>query len=447
MDTPLILPICSVQPDFQSSVRDVNDGFVPEEKFWVSFYKTGEDSVHGEVHVSLNDRDRNLVVFNGRKGISFKAGAEPNSYLAACNERGIPDTKVSIPAETFSDPLPQANKGVKISAFDIAPDGSQFAAGYDDGSVYIVPISPSSSVGHSVARRTHLSTITSLRFFPSSRVLLTSSADFSLSVLPADLPTSTPLSSDPTRITPVRTLKGHTRSVTSTAIIARGRTILSASKDATLRLWDVSSGTQVRTMNTQAYTSVNAISAGEKAESVFAPPPNGTSSAVPVAMDPREVETADKVVYCALSSGSFETFDLGTKLPVYLSPNSSTTSSPSLESIAYSPSHSLLATGSVNGIVTVYDTRSLGTPLAKFKRNGASIEDLAFTSSPSGPDIGLAIATSDGLPYVANVRPEGPSVRAELVGTDCDGVRCVRVGCEGHVWTAGDDGIVRQYEM
>jgi proteasomal ATPase-associated factor 1 len=76
MDTPLILPICTVQPDFETSIRDVNDGFVPEDKFWVSCYKAGEESVHGEVHVSLNERDRNVVDFVGRKGIAFKAANE-----------------------------------------------------------------------------------------------------------------------------------------------------------------------------------------------------------------------------------------------------------------------------------------------------------------------------------------------------------------------------------
>lgn len=212
-----------------------------------------------------------------------------------------------------------------------------------------------------------------------------------------------------------------------------------------MRLWDVSSGEQIRSIGTKNFTSVNAIDAGEKAESVFAPPPDGASSPHPESsIDPREVETADKVVYAALANGAFEVFDLNTKTSVHYH-EPSTRGASSLESIAYSPTHGLLATGSLNGTVVVYDTRSLGTPLTSFKRNGASVEDLAFLPSASSGDVGLAIATSDGLPYVANVRPEGPSVRAELIGTDCDGVRCVRVGSEGMMWTAGDDGVVRQY--
>ena len=54
------------------------------------------------------------------------------------------------------------------------------------------------------------------------------------------------------------------------------------------------------------------------------------------------------------------------------------------------------------------------------------------------------IATEDGLPYVADVSPNGPVIRAELVGTDCDAVRFVRV-VGRDVWSASDDGAVRRY--
>ena len=337
----------------------------------------------------------------------------------------------------------------QISAFDVAPDGSQFATGYDDGSVYIVSAT-ASTAPPSVARKCHLSTVTSVRFFPSSRVLLTAGADFALSILPAEptIPSSpsSPPSNDPVRISAVRWLKGHTRAITSTGIIARGRTIVSGSKDATIRLWDVSSGTQIRTLGSAGLKPVLALSLGERGEGALMLPPDGEPAALPVSLDPREVETADKIVFCALASGTFQAFDLGTKLSVFHS--QVVGSGAPLQAISYSPAHNLVATGSGNGVVSVFDTRSLEVPLVSFSRNSASIEDLAFVSLSQGnAEVGLAIATEDGLPYVANVRPEGPSVRAELIGTDCDAVRIVRVGSSpGTVWTAGDDGVVRRYE-
>ena len=74
-------------------------------------------------------------------------------------------------------------------------------------------------------------------------------------------------------------------------------------------------------------------------------------------------------------------------------------------------------------------------------RNGASIESLAFTSSGTG----LAVATDDGLPFIANISLDIPEVEAEFVGGDCEGVRAVR-SRENEVWTAGDDGVVRVYQ-
>ena len=198
-------------------------------------------------------------------------------------------------------------------------------------------------------------------------------------------------------------------------------------------------------MGVTRYTGVLSMSIGESGASAFSRPPNGdeneANGETPLPMDPCEVDTADKVVFCGLSDGTFEAFDLNSKLSVF---RSSATGMGPLHSIAYSSEHSLLATGSGSGVVRVYDTRSVSSPLVSFQRNSASVEDVAFTSS--GGRIGLAIATEDGLPYVAHIRPEGPSVCAELVGPDCDAVRCVRVGSDtNEIWTAGDDGIVRKY--
>jgi len=70
---------------------------------------------------------------------------------------------------------------------------------------------------------------------------------------------------------------------------------------------------------------------------------------------------------------------------------------------------------------------------------------MAFTFN--GAQVGIAVAAEDGLPFVAGVVPEGPEVLAELVGVDCDAVRCLKVRGEGgkDIWTAGDDGVVRRY--
>lgn len=278
-------------------------------------------------------------------------------------------------------------------------------------------------------------------------MILTSSVDFSLAIIPAD-PALPFASQSPSRVHPARTFKGHSRAVTSTEIISRGRTILSSSKDGTVRIWDVPSGTQIRSMGVRDYSPVLATSAGEKREAAILQPYSGVECGAPVPLDDREVDTSDKIVFCATQDGSIQAFDLGSKLSVFRT--DSTHGSPALQSITYSPSSSLLATGSSKGVITVYDTRALQTPMISFSRNTASIEDLAFltpSADNASAEVALAVATEDGLPFISGVRPEGPYVKAELVGSDCEAIRCVRVRAGStEVWTAGDDGVVRIYD-
>jgi proteasomal ATPase-associated factor 1 len=257
----------------------------------------------------------------------------------------------------------------------------------------------------------------------------------------------------------VRTLRGHTCSISDTAIISRGRNVLSGSNDGTIRLWDVSGGQQIRTITAGSgkFSPVLSISLGERGETELGRVrPDGEENPVAAAptVDEKEVDTTNKVLFCALGDGSFEVFDLGSKRSVF---HSKVEDRPAaLSSITYSPAHNMLATGSTQGAITVYDTRSLTSPLTSFSRNGASIEDLALATnikflsgSPSstGSDnqVNIAVAAQDGLAFVAGVRPEGPRVLAELAGIDCDGVRAARICAAGDIWTATDDGVVRRY--
>jgi len=429
---PIILPRITIQHDFQSVITDVREGTVPSEEFWISCYKLNEPSVHGKVFAELDEIDRNKVNLDSRGGVVVIYGDSPH-YNISCPQLGITPTKIRVPSRSFSG----SSSGLqRITAFDISPDGTQFATGGHDGTVLL---QPTNLPRYENKSKPHVSTITSLRFFPSSRVLLTAGADFSLSILPAKLEASESL------ISPARTLRGHTRSVTDTAIIAKGRNVLSSAKDGTLRLWDVSAGNSIRTIGSNHWTPIYSISLGIKGTATFGTPnPDGEPPSPPTPIEPNqnEVETGDKVVFCALSDGSLEAFDLGTKLSVH----KNKVGVRALTTVSYSPEHSLVATGSINGVVTVFDTRSLAAPVTSFVRGDSSIEDIVFTSSGvEDAGVGVVIGTEDGLSYVASVRPEGPAVLSELVGTDCDAIRVVRVSSDGAIWSAGDDGIIRRY--
>lgn len=113
-----------------------------------------------------------------------------------------------------------------------------------------------------------------------------------------------------------------------------------------------------------------------------------------------------------------------------------------LSAMAHSGSGNLFAAGSAKGVLAVYDVRCLSSSLVTFRRNEAGIEDLCFVNLDG--DGGLAVATSDGLPFVADARSDEVKVVAELAGVDCDPVRGVRVRGRD-VWCASDDAVVRKW--
>jgi proteasomal ATPase-associated factor 1 len=57
----LNLPIVTIQDSFSTVISEVESGLVPLDKFWVSCYLRSQTSVHAEVHVELDEKDRNLV--------------------------------------------------------------------------------------------------------------------------------------------------------------------------------------------------------------------------------------------------------------------------------------------------------------------------------------------------------------------------------------------------
>lgn len=176
---------------------------------------------------------------------------------------------------------------------------------------------------------------------------------------------------------------------------------------------------------------------------VISPPDGERTVELPPFIDPREVETDDKVAFGALNNGTFEVFDLRTKSSFFHSEPSSNTGRSPLESMAYSSSDHMLATGSRLGMISIYDTRQMSEALFTFHRNTSSIEDMVFLS-PGNNEVRLGIASTDGLPFITSIRPEGPQVVEELVGYNCDAVRSIK-SVNGSIWTAGDDGLVRRY--
>ncbi|KAJ3861923.1 WD40-repeat-containing domain protein [Lentinula novae-zelandiae] len=471
------LPIVTVQPTLPTVVNEVYSGVIPFENIWISCYNNyssdppvPSSSIHSKVRVVLDDEDREKVVYQVREGDVNISEEERRDfgyiYSVSSPSLRIPPTRLLFPIQEYADPeKSNPQKPHRITAFSLAPDKSQYAIGYLDGSVLLypsVPIRnsqskyPTSAINglSPVLTRAHRSTVTSLRFFPSSRVLLSSGADFTLQVYPADPIAAASVSSasgqSSKRVSSVRTLTAHTRSVTSSAMIGRGRAIISSSMDSTIRVWDVSTGEEETLVH-------SAAGVGIGINRIFLDPDRNFSTSEDTEPSP------NGRLYAALHDGSFEVFALdGSQKPRKLVHQFRSEKSihGALNAIAVSipigeAREKLIAVGSANGVISIYNASSYAS--VHFRRNDASIEDLDFVRLPQST-LGLVITTGDGLPWIASL-DELPitgsvdakvSVYAELVGGDVDAVRNVSVHTVSstvEVWTASDDGIVRRYVL
>ena len=273
-----------------------------------------------------------------------------------------------------------------------------------------------------------------------------------------------------------RTLTGHKRAVTTTAILGVGRNILSGSKDGSIKLWDVGAGKCISTVYNKSFLGVETIAIGPGARALResirkreSGPESDTAGILPAEADfePRTLagelaeDTADKLVIAGLSSGNglLAIFDLASKKPIIETfPHVPKTAavpgdrqSGMIHAVAYDPETRLLASASAKGIIVV---RDIGTMSGSgdcvntwvFSRNQAIVNDLAFIKTSSGVD--LVVTPASGLPFRADLSAQDGSVQVieEYAGWDAVPVNSVVVGTgEGNIWMAGGEGGLRQY--
>src|SRR5579859_2907060 len=105
----LHLPIVTIQPSFPSVIAEVHVGIIPSETFWISCYKTSEQSVHAKVHAELDEVDRDLVLLKDLGGDVDVKKDGVSSLQSSSSMRltlNIPRTKVLLPMREYTDPSP-----------------------------------------------------------------------------------------------------------------------------------------------------------------------------------------------------------------------------------------------------------------------------------------------------------------------------------------------------
>ncbi|KAF9318957.1 hypothetical protein BG003_010261 [Podila horticola] len=394
-----ILPAPVVQVTVQADWTDVVADVLrlnSTASFWVSCYKRGSPSVHGSAKVSVvGDRK---VEFTG-DGIVLET---LSNYSFTVKVKEYDNYAVNVFGTARRTNIP------KISCLDVSPEGAMFVTGSEDG---ILRVGETESGRMTQELKGHLQYVNSL--------ILSGGGDFLLKVWSA-LDGSCPV-----------TMKGHVKPISDTAIIERGRNVLSSSNDGTVKLWEVASGTTIRTLASYG-DRINAIAVGAW----------DTPLASKVHLDSKEVATEGKLVVAVSENGTLYGLDVRASEEAFQ--RRSYNKAP-LRSVAYSELHSLVASGTSEGVVEVFDIRKQDEVLSRHQRSTAGISSLVFKSSTEN-GLSLVVGCDDsGLYETSSVTDALIQVRREYVGYDLDGPCRVRLvgGGPGLVSASKEGGILR----
>jgi proteasomal ATPase-associated factor 1 len=265
----ITVPLLTVQADFNQDLGDVLARRTSTSKFWLSLYNaTGasKPTLHGTVTVtpesgsmtSINlkpaDTPELRTTFLDTNSFSF-------TFVPASDAGELKATRVQSAARSYKGQgLPKS-----INCLDVSPQGDLLLIGGPGGALNVVDAKDGTVRRDLIG---HKADLECCRFFPSGKVALSGGMDLNIRIW------------DITDGSCAAQLKGHTRGVLDLAIVARGRNVLSCSRDGTLLLHEPASSSVISTIASLP-DAINAISFGIL--------PAGDFSAAE--LDSREVET------------------------------------------------------------------------------------------------------------------------------------------------------------
>lgn len=276
--------------------------------------------------------------------VSFECNNHPESVFEV-KKNGLYRATLDGQSYTFKTASEKGTMGdtsFNLKTIDvIESDGAKYVTGDSDGSVEVYDVTHTSIQSFA---NIHDSYITSTRFFPSGKVVLSASSDMRLKVL------SVEDGSNP------RTLVGHRSAISGTAIIGRGRNVLSSSSDGTIRLWECGSGTNIHTFTRRE-------NAADPVSSMFLIPNDDSNVSNPVQGHDNEYGTEGNIVLGAYDSGVAVAFDVFNKNQIMQLPNEFLSSCTAVSADSTDPNY--IYTGYADGTVAQWDMRSPDASLEK----------------------------------------------------------------------------------
>ncbi|DAZ98677.1 TPA: hypothetical protein N0F65_008803 [Lagenidium giganteum] len=413
-----------VTDDRQRYLEVQGDWHNAEDTFWLNVYERSVMAPSLAIHTS--PRTQLLVDL---KALPHENDATKHVVEMTKRESNWIELQVKQPHEqalrsVFQAPNKELTCGDGLFALDVSPDEHYVVAGGRHGGCTVWNIGQATK---HVQLSGHMMDVTSARFFPSSKVVLTGSLDFKLRIW----------SVDNGRCAAV--LEGHLGGIEDTVIVGRGRNVLSCGSDGLIQLWSCGSQQGIAKWATDDRSAVHCMSLLTDG-SLCAPKT--------LSPDAEEFETDDKVLFAGLDNGEVLGVDIRARESV-----ANIDVGGAVLSCATAVVHGvpMLVTGTEKGIVSSWDLRHTQAPLSVVSRSTAEVRHvmLDHVNQLENGTPGVWTAHGDGAcSYWHGLLSQKPSPRivTDLTGPTYEPVRRLAMGPRtGRVFTACRDGQVREY--
>ncbi|VVC93328.1 unnamed protein product [Leptidea sinapis] len=382
------LPVISIQCDWNDVLR------LPNGKAWISSKYLNIISVHENITATQNKPDVKLKL---NVPSSYQLLSHSNLSLVLKHiESGL---KVAFVAPTKVHYIHK--KGILSLC---AADNSLTVSSCEEDTLLVWDSRTDEQL---LDLKGHGGPIYKCKFFPSGVVVVSAGADGSLRIWSAQ-----------SGINPV-TLKGHKMAVTDVSIVDVGRNIISVSRDGTAKLWDVGKANCLDDI-IKDQGQINCCAIGVSCDDV---PVENT----------REVGTGNKIVVVGCEDGMVVGTHVAKREEIFRRQ----LESPCNACVIIDQ---VVIIGCNNGKIIHIDLQS-GDVKKELHESASPVLSLGCLS-----DVLYVVGRQDGNCAVMSLQDTFNSVRVQLTGSDCDGIRDVSFNGKW-IFAGCRDARVRKYDF